>query len=448
MNLSKRLLIAASALLLFAADVLCQQRVVRAASYNIQFLSTNVSSQGDRLDKLREVVSRLDADVIGLQEIDNRAALALVFPPAEWHIVIDDDSTNNQDVALVVRRPFRVLGLPNDLDADDQHFLFPNPADNSFFPNRRDALFVEVGVPDSDETFFVIVNHLKARSEGRNTTEPRRVGAARDLVRVLRERFDDRDFFLLGDLNDNPDDRAMNILETGDFNALGGPEEVDGPFMINLMEPLVAAGHVSHGRTAADIVGDRINTVDPDSRRRNNDGRGTDRHTGDILFDQLLIPISMGDRYVSGSAKVFDHAVALRGSSSNRASDHLPVSAEFVFGAEPPEEEPPLPTMRIVALLPNPAGTDFGREEVTVGNFTGAAVSLAGWRLRDASGNEFALSGSVAAGERRRVTLPANRLPLTNSGDEVLLVDPQGNIRHRVSYTGSQAGSGQVITFP
>jgi len=30
-------------------------------------------------------------------------------------------------------------------------------------------------------------------------------------------------------------------METGDSNALGGPEEIDGPFLINLMEPLVAA---------------------------------------------------------------------------------------------------------------------------------------------------------------------------------------------------------------
>lgn len=35
-------------------------------------------SQGNRLEKLKEVVASLDADVVGLQEIDKRAALRLV----------------------------------------------------------------------------------------------------------------------------------------------------------------------------------------------------------------------------------------------------------------------------------------------------------------------------------------------------------------------------------
>ena len=434
-------------LCLLPAAASAQEQTVRVASYNIRFLSTNVTSQGNRLEKLRNVVAALDADVIGLQEIADRAALALVFPPADWHIVIDDDSGDSQDVAVVVRKPFRVLGLTNDLDADDGHFLFPTSADNSSFPNRRDVLFVEVGLPSpSAETFFVLVNHWKARSEGRHTTEPRRVSAARALVGALRDRFDDRDYVVLGDFNDNPDDRSLNVLETGDSNAAGGAEEVDGPFLINLMEPLVAADHVSHGRTSGDVDGDRVETVDAGSRDRNNDARGTDVNTGDILFDQLLIPVGMRGKYVSGSAKVFDREVAVRGNNNNRASDHLPVSAEFVFGAD--EEPEPVSQVRITALLPNPSGTDAGREEVTVGNFSNLQVNLSGWRLRDASGNEFALSGTVAANSTRKFVMASNSMPLTNSGDEVTLVDNTGAVRHRVSYTGAQAGSGQVVIFP
>ena len=54
---------------------------IRVATYNIQFLSTDVVNQGDRLNKLREVMALLDAHVIGLQEIADRAALERVFPP-------------------------------------------------------------------------------------------------------------------------------------------------------------------------------------------------------------------------------------------------------------------------------------------------------------------------------------------------------------------------------
>jgi hypothetical protein len=44
------------------------------AAYNVQFISTDVVKQGDRLSKLCEVMALLDAHVIGPQEIADRAA--------------------------------------------------------------------------------------------------------------------------------------------------------------------------------------------------------------------------------------------------------------------------------------------------------------------------------------------------------------------------------------
>ena len=38
-------------------------------------------------------------------------------------------------------------------------------------------------------------------------------------------------------------------------------------------------------------------------------------------------------------------------------------------------------------------------------------------------------------------------MPLNNSGDEVFLIDPQGNIKHKVRYEASQVQPGAVITF-
>jgi Lamin Tail Domain len=208
----------------------------------------------------------------------------------------------------------------------------------------------------------------------------------------------------------------------------------------------MAAGHVSWGKGPVDISGEQINTLDPGSRQRNNDARGTDQHTGMILFDQILIPVRMRDRYVDGSTKVFNHASALRGSEPTRASDHLPVFADFVFGgAEPPP--PPVAAVRIRALLPNPEGPDEGREQVTLGNGTASAVDLAGWLLRDRAGNRFALEGMIPAREQLTITMRAFSMPLNNSGDDVSLVDPQGQVRHHVSYTAPQAQPGQVVTF-
>ena len=91
---------------------------------------------GDRLTKLRALVSLLDADVIGLQEIADRAALALLFPPADWDIFIDDESDDAQDLAIVVRHPFKIKAA--DLNAEDADFLFPDTVNEHLFPNRRE----------------------------------------------------------------------------------------------------------------------------------------------------------------------------------------------------------------------------------------------------------------------------------------------------------------------
>lgn len=419
------------------------QQNVRVASYNIKFLSTDVTSQGDRLAKLHQVIARLDADVIGVQEVADRAALELVFPPDRWDVFIDDHSGDTQDLAIVVRHPLRIRAP--DLDADDEDFLFPGPANDHFFPNRRDLLFAEISIPGSTSTFFVMVQHAKSRVGGRAATDARREGAAAALVRTLEQRFDERDFVLLGDFNDNPDDRSLNILETGDPTAAGGPEEGDGPFLINLMDLLAAADHVSHGRQPADITDGVVDTIDPGSRLRNNVHRGTNTHTGDILFDQLLIPMRMMGRYVPGSARVFDDGVALEGKADFRASDHLPVFADLLLGDVMSD---PAATVHIASLLPNPVDDDAGREQVTIANRSGVSLNLAGWTLRDRAQNVFNLSGVAPGNGTLTITLSPHTMPLNNAGDEVSLIDPGGAVRHTVSYGASQVQPGGIIVVP
>jgi lamin tail-like protein len=208
---------------------------------------------------------------------------------------------------------------------------------------------------------------------------------------------------------------------------------------------LVAADHVSHGRGALDIGEDGIDTIDPGSRLRNNVNRGNNTNTGDILFDQLLIPMRMKDRYVAGSAKIFDEPVALEGTTATQASDHLPVFADFALGDVPAE---PGEGVRIASLLPNPTGQDAGHEQITIANGTTSALSLTGWTLRDRGQNSFALSGTIAPGSSVTVTLSPNTMPLNNDGDEVFLIDNAGMIRHKVEYDAGQVQAGVVIVIP
>lgn len=427
------------------------ERLARVATYNIKFLDANkLPEETGRTERLHEVLALLDADVIGLQEIRDTAALRTIFPASEWQVLIDEDSGGRQDVAIAVRRPFRIKGsAANDIDADDDDFLFPAAADDSAFPNRRDVLFAEIEVPDTDETVHVFVIHAKARVGGRAATDPRRERAAVALVDAFEHRFHEKNLIVLGDFNDNPDDRSTNILETGDPNARGGLATGAGTFLVNLTEDLVALDHVSHGRTTNDIRGDRVDTIDPGSRERNNALRGTNQHTGDILFDQILISPTLIDNYRAGSVRVFDHAVAVEGNSVTRASDHLPVYAEFSFAADVAGEVPPPAGVRIIRLLPDPDGEDQGRETVTLRNDGAAAVNLGGWVLRDRANNEFALSGiTVPARGEREIRMTTFAMPLNNSGDDVLLVNASGAVVHRVTYSRAAVAPGVPVSFP
>jgi lamin tail-like protein len=103
--------------------------------------------------------------------------------------------------------------------------------------------------------------------------------------------------------------------------------------------------------------------------------------------------------------------------------------------------------VRIRSLLRNPDGPDDGREQVTLGNRTAEEVNLAGWMLRDRAGNRFALIGVVPAQQQLTITMREFSMPLNNSGNDVSLLDPQGQVRHHVSYSAGQAASGAVVTF-
>ena len=241
---------------------------IRVADYNIKFLSVaDLNAKPQRKQRLKAVIEELKPDIVALQEIKDRQALEELFEPNTWSILIDDDSGDDQDLAIVVRRPLKFKDR-TDLDADDADFLFPGPTFENLFRNRRDVLVGVVEIPGETEPLHVMVVHEKSRLGGRAVTDPVREGAARALVQKLDRDYEDKRFILLGDFNDNPDDKSLNILETGDIDAQGGAEENESAFLSNPAERLVALDHVSHGKSAADINPQtgRINVITTGSR--------------------------------------------------------------------------------------------------------------------------------------------------------------------------------------
>ncbi len=304
--------------------------VARVMTYNIQYLNVAAASDGDRIAKLQTIIRDIAPTVVAVQEAADRAAMELVFPANEWLVVIDDDSHDRQDVAFAVRRPWKLTGIDDDLDADDDNFLGDGRTNESYFPNRRDALFINVAAPDGSAAFTAVNVHAKARVGGRAKTEPRRNGHSRFLVEAFRGELKGRNIVLMGDFNDAPDDASLNILETGEAEAMAGDNAAPGAFMVNLAQPLWEQDRVTLGADfdRVDWNG-RLNNAFPNARERNSRGRGRDTNTGPIMFDQILVSHSLAKFVVPRSTEIYRKPIALEGEGKSRPSDHLPMFADI-----------------------------------------------------------------------------------------------------------------------
>jgi endonuclease YncB( thermonuclease family) len=139
------------------------------------------------------------------------------------------------------------------------------------------------------------------------------------------------------------------------------------------------------------------------------------------------------------------------------ARDEIQLTAwpeDFIIAPDPPP--PGAPTggrpfqagdVLVIAALPDPAGTDLGRETVTVLNATGSEVDLAGWTLVDAADGRHDLSGTVGGGAVLQVQLNGGGLRLGNKGDALLLKDGAGDSIDQVTYDGRQVQPGRTICF-
>jgi hypothetical protein len=113
------------------------------------------------------------------------------------------------------------------------------------------------------------------------------------------------------------------------------------------------------------------------------------------------------------------------------------------------EHDSTVPTsgVRIVSVLPDPAGDDPGKEQATLHNFSDEAISLSNWHLQDSAARRHVLSETIAPQQTITITLPVGTLDLANTGDELKLFDAAGQLRHRVKYKGDWVKYGGVIAF-
>jgi hypothetical protein len=134
-------------------------------------------------------------------------------------------------------------------------------------------------------------------------------------------------------------------------------------------------------------------------------------------------------------------------------TDHLPVVLTLRTTGIAPAPPAPGSPVRIVAAIPNPAGSDNDLEQVSIRNFGTSAVSLSGWKIGDSTAGTFWRlnpaqhndAASIAPGQTVTIVRQGRPMALDNDGDTIRLIDAQDNVVNMRTY--GNAASGQIFTF-
>ncbi len=87
--------------------------------------------------------------------------------------------------------------------------------------------------------------------------------------------------------------------------------------------------------------------------------------------------------------------------------------------------------------LANPAGPDTTGEWIELFNTEPSMVSLAGWKIQNKAGKEYALNQTIPGNGYVVLSRGVTKLALRNSGEELTLFDPSGRIISQSYFPGS-----------
>ncbi len=88
----------------------------------------------------QSVINNLNADVVALQEVRDRYSVERYFPATDWNIIIDDDSTDDMNLAFAIRKGFQYRLDSGNLKCVDKNIDFAFLKSNPKFIDERKVL--------------------------------------------------------------------------------------------------------------------------------------------------------------------------------------------------------------------------------------------------------------------------------------------------------------------
>lgn len=246
-----------------------------------------------QMERVARTIRELNADVIGLQEVETREYLqrfvdAYLADMGYQVVLFEGNDPRGIDVALLSRLPVGEV-------RSHRHVSFPGPQ-GSPMRFKRDVLAVEI-LPPAADPFEVWVLHLQSNYEGREYAEPVRLAEARQVRAMLEARF--------------KSDSNARILVMGDFNDT---------FESAGVQAIVGAGAHIMKSFADELPTEQRITYNKDPYRS--------------MIDFILFSPTAAQRFVPGSFRI------IAGSTESTGSDHNPVAVTFRSGWEEPSTSP------------------------------------------------------------------------------------------------------------
>ncbi|MFQ6673261.1 MAG: endonuclease/exonuclease/phosphatase family protein [Fidelibacterota bacterium] len=212
-----------------------------------------------KLENLSEVLTKMDADVLGLAEVENRRVAEM----------LDERCTRRDYTVIEYESPdFRGIDVAFLYDAARFRVLSsePVPVDLGEARPTRDILHVRGEF--AGETLHIFVNHWPSHWDGTEQTNPFRAKAARTLRSQIDAILKDdpaAEIVVLGDLNDQP--TAPSVATHLGCTLSRDSVSVGRPTLWNLMAPFL----------------DRVN-------------QGTYKYRGnDLVYDQIIVSPGLTD---------------------------------------------------------------------------------------------------------------------------------------------------------
>ncbi len=276
------------------ADLSTRDSVFTIATYNVLNLfdayddpyfrdeqTVPVPKPAEELEALVDVIRSLDADLLALQEVENRGGLRRLKSRflKELHyrdpVLYEGNDLRGIDVALLSRFPVGQV-------TSYRHIQFPR-GDGKTTRFSRDLIRVRVR-PAADLWIDIYVVHLKSGSKG-SDREKRKAEATK--VREILDTECQKDpryrFIILGDFNDRRSSETVQIIEgAGDGRFFCLTDELDSDTTITFV-----------------------------------------RNASRAQLDYIFCSPSMKTLFISGSVRV------VNSDKTTVASDHRPVVASF-----------------------------------------------------------------------------------------------------------------------